>query len=268
MSSVMSYRDDRGAFHTATPPRDASHRRVHMGSLELVNPVMPASGCFGPELGALIPVHELGAVVTKTVFAHPRGGNAPHRLTETKAGMVNSVGIPSEGPHGYIQRRHSAYRAFGIPVIISVGGHRTGEYATVVSALAEAGDAYELNVSCPNLDHEGTEIGADPFAIEETVRSTRRVTNRPLIVKLPAMTASIADCARAAEAAGADAVCVKFRANARARCPHSKACAGKRHWRTQRTSHPSDCVPIGVAERPRGVHSGNSVRRDRVSAGR
>jgi len=207
MTSTVLHRDDRATFFDDAVDR-VEGRRVSIGALELASPVMPASGCFGPELGRLIPVRELGAVVTKTVFAEPRGGNPPHRLTEIPAGMVNSVGIPSEGPEGYLRHLHPEYRSLGVPVIVSVGGHRTGEYARVLSVLADAGDAYELNVSCPNLDSEGVDIGADPRAIEDAVGAARRATGRPLIVKLPAMTSSIADCARAAEASGADAVCV------------------------------------------------------------
>ena len=181
---------------------------VRLGSLVLDVPVMPASGCFGPELGRLIPIGEVGATVTKTVFAGSRGGNPAHRLTEVAAGMVNSVGIPSRGARGYLEHLQSAYEALEVPTIISVGGHRPDEYAPIVVELGDAGAAFELNVSCPNLDRDGVDIGADPEAITRVVSAVRDVTDRPLIVKLPAMTSSIAECAIAAEAAGADALCV------------------------------------------------------------
>lgn len=190
------------------PPAVGVDLSVRIGSLVLNNPVMPASGCFGPELAPLLACQRLGAVVTKTVFAEARGGNAPHRLSEIPAGMINSVGIPSLGPTGYLQSLHPAYRALGTSVIVSVGGHREGDYAPVVAELGNAADAYELNVSCPNLDADGRDIGSDPSAIMTVVAQTRRETDRPLIVKLPPMVASIAECAGAAEAAGADAVCV------------------------------------------------------------
>ena len=205
--------DARAAFFAAGPDLGdpaipAIDLRVRIGTLTLHSPVMPASGCFGPELGALIPVAELGATVTKTVFGSARGGNPVHRLTEIPAGMVNSVGIPSRGPAGYLAELHPRYAALGVPTIISVGGHRPGEYAPVVEALREHGSAFELNVSCPNLDRDGTDIGSDPAAIRAVVAAVRRVTDKPIIVKLPVLVASIADCARAAEEAGADAVCV------------------------------------------------------------
>lgn len=182
--------------------------RVKIGELVLRNPIMPASGCFGPELGRLIPVEEIAAAVTKTVFHGVRGGNIAHRLTEVSAGMVNSVGIPSRGPAGYLSALHGQYEALPTPTIISVGGHSVGEYADVVHELAGAGAAYELNVSCPNLERDGTDIGADPDAIIDVVTGVRRITDKPLIVKLPAMVSSIAVAAQAAESAGADAVTV------------------------------------------------------------
>ncbi|TFC00838.1 dihydroorotate dehydrogenase [Cryobacterium mannosilyticum] len=211
MTSVppQSPTDAREAFFAARRAIPSSvDLSVRIGALTLANPVMPASGCFGPALGRLIPAGELGAVVTKTVFGSPRGGNPAHRLTEIRAGMVNSVGIPSRGASGYLAELHPRYLALGVPVIISVGGHRPGEYAPVITDLRGAGDAYELNVSCPNLDRLGTDIGSDPDAISAVVRAARESTDKPLIVKLPVLASSIAECALAAQEAGADALCV------------------------------------------------------------
>lgn len=192
----------------ATPPAITPDLSTPIGSLTLANPVMPASGCFGPELAPMMACEQLGAVVTKTVFAEARGGNPSHRLSEIPSGMINSVGIPSHGPAGYLARLHPGYRRLGAPVIISVGGHRESDYAPIVAVLSDAADAFELNVSCPNLDADGRDIGSDPAAITAVVSQARRETALPLIVKLPPMVASIAECAQAAEAAGADAVCV------------------------------------------------------------
>lgn len=209
MTGSIDLMDARDHFVLAAPPTaGAVDLSLRIGALRLANPVMPASGCFGPELGRLIPARELGAVVTKTVFAGSRGGNLAHRLSEISAGMINSVGIPSRGPAGYLERQHPAYVALGVPTIVSVGGHRPEEYAPLVNDLGNAGDAYELNVSCPNLDNDGVDIGADPEAVARVVTSVRQVTDRPLIVKLPPMVSSIAECAQAAESTGADALCV------------------------------------------------------------
>jgi dihydroorotate dehydrogenase (NAD+) catalytic subunit len=199
--------DARAEFF-AGRPASACDLTVTIGSLVLENPVMPASGCFGPELGRLIPACELGATVTKTVFRSGRGGNPPHRVTELAGGVINSIGIPSRGPSGYLRLLHGQYRGLGVPVIVSVGGHRPSDYAATITELSGAGDAYELNVSCPNIDRDGVEIGADPDAIAAAVLAAKQATDAPLIVKLPPMVASIADCATAAQQAGADSVCV------------------------------------------------------------
>lgn len=205
--TVNAHADAREAFFSARPDEGRA-LAVTIGSLTMKNPVMPASGCFGPELGRLIPAYELGATVTKTVFHDCRSGNPPHRVTEVPAGMINSVGIPSQGPTGYLDKLHGEYQQLGVPVIISVGAHHPAGYADTIRELAGAGDGYELNVSCPNLDHNGMEIGTDPTAIAAAVAGARRATGLPLIVKLTPMVASIADCAIAAQDAGADAVCV------------------------------------------------------------
>ncbi|MGB4136965.1 MAG: dihydroorotate dehydrogenase [Microbacterium sp.] len=207
LAPVLPVSRGRREFFAARPSSPVD-LRTSIGDLVLRNPVMPASGCFGPELGRMIPTSEIGATVTKTVFEGERGGNPSHRLTETETGMVNSVGIPSRGPHGYLEHLHPQYEGLDAPTIISVGGHRVDEYAPLVEQLAGAGAAYELNVSCPNLDRDGEDIGADPEAVREVLRRVGRVTDKPLIVKLPPMVASIAACAAAAEDAGAAGIVV------------------------------------------------------------
>lgn len=182
---------------------------ARIGDLVVSPLVMPASGCFGPELGRLIPVREIGASVTKTVFADQRAGNPTNRVSEISVGMINSVGIPSYGASGYLSTLHHQYVELGIPTVVSVGGHRVPEYAPLVQEIGDDhAAAFELNVSCPNLDAHGDDIGSDPGNVAEVVRQVRAVTARPILVKLPSMLSSITDCAVAAEAAGADAVCV------------------------------------------------------------
>lgn len=189
---------------------DASGLSVRLGSLELDNPVMPASGCFGPELAELVPVESLGAVVTKTIFMQPRGGNPAHRLAEVSGGMLNSVGIPSPGIDEFRRRVLPAYRRLGPKLVVSLGGLSVSDYFDVTDALSdEAIDAFEINLSCPNLGHGGLEIGSTPAMIEQVTRGVlARAEGRPVIVKLTPNVASVPDLARAAESAGADAVTV------------------------------------------------------------
>ncbi len=188
--------------------RQAPDLRVRIGSLELANPVMPASGCFGPELGQLVDLNRLGALVTKTVFAGPRSGNPAHRLGETYAGMLNSVGIPSDGAAAFVRDLLPAYRAWNPPTIVSLGGLSEEEYFVAADRLAGVDGiaAFEVNVSCPNLEAGGHELGAVPSAVERVIRGVVDRVDVPVIAKLTPNVTSIADIARAAEAGGASAV--------------------------------------------------------------
>jgi dihydroorotate dehydrogenase (NAD+) catalytic subunit len=182
---------------------------VVIGSLHLSNPVMPASGCFGPEVGPLLGMSLPGAVVTKTVFAEARAGNRAPRLAETRFGMLNSVGIPSPGSEGFIKRVLPRYQAFGVPVVVSIGGLFTDEYFTIADDLADQNvGAFEVNVSCPNLEHGGLAIGTVPHAVHQVVSGVRERVGKPVIVKLTPTVSSITDVALAAEDAGADALVV------------------------------------------------------------
>lgn len=183
--------------------------RVRVGSLELQNPVMPASGCFGPELGVLMPLERLGAVVTKTVFHERRSGNPAHRLGETELGALNSVGIPSPGGAGFREGLLRDYQASGTRVIVSIGGLAKHEYDDIAIDLAdEQIDAFELNLSCPNLEHPGPPIGTSADETFETVQRVRGIVDRPILAKLSPSVPEIGPIARAAEEAGADAVVV------------------------------------------------------------
>jgi dihydroorotate dehydrogenase (NAD+) catalytic subunit len=171
---------------------------------------MPASGCFGPELSAAVDLGPLGAVVTKTVFRAARSGNPAHRLAEVASGMLNSVGIPSRGVEHFRQQVLPAYRELGPPVVVSIGGLSAQDYWDVTEALSdEQLDAFEVNVSCPNIEHNGLEMGSSPREVERVTAGVRRLANgRPVIVKLTPNVSSIGDIARAAEAGGADALTV------------------------------------------------------------
>ena len=182
---------------------------VRLGDLVLANPVMPASGCFGPELADLVPVHRLGAVVAKTVFAEPRSGNRSHRLGESAHGMLNSVGIPSRGAREFVRSGLPEYQRLGVPVVVSVGGLSEREYFHVAEELAGTEHAaLEVNVSCPNLEHGGATLGSDVAAVRRVVAGVVARTGVPVLVKLSPDLASIDAAARAAEDAGAAAVTV------------------------------------------------------------
>lgn len=182
--------------------------KVRIGPLELANPVMPASGCFGPELGALIDLNRLGALVTKTVFYGRRSGNPAHRLAETPGGMLNSVGIPSRGVEAFLAEILPQYTRYRPPTIVSIGGLTVEEYFDLAERLAGVPGiaALELNISCPNLEAGGIEMGANPRQVERVVRGVVERSSVPVISKLTPNVTSIVDIALASEQGGATAI--------------------------------------------------------------
>lgn len=183
---------------------------TRIGPLALANPIMPASGCFGPELAALIPLHRLGALVTKTLFSATRSGNPAHRVADSGFGALNSVGIPSPGFQRFRDEVLPAYDAPGVPVIVSIGGLTPGEYWRVTEQVAELTvAALEVNVSCPNLEHGGLAISADPEELYRVVVGVvERAAGLPVIVKLTPNVGSISEIALASQEAGAIALTV------------------------------------------------------------
>jgi len=187
----------------------ASGLEVDLGFLKLRNPVIGASGLFGVETGNVSDLSRLGAVVTKTQFLGTRPGNALHRMTETPAGLLNSVGIPCLGVEHFVDVEWPLWRHAGCPVVVSIGGERFEDYfdlAERLDALPEVA-ALEVNISCPNQAAGGLEFGADPRDVERVVSGVRRRTLLPVIAKLTPNVTRIADIALAAEAGGAHALC-------------------------------------------------------------
>lgn len=185
---------------------------VSIGSLALRNPVMPASGTFasGREYADFFDLGRLGAVVTKGVSLEPWAGNESPRIAETSCGMLNSIGLQNPGVERFCDEdlHWLAENAPSTPVIVNVSGHTAADYAAVIERLDSDGrvDAYELNVSCPNVDTGGLAFGVDCAAVADVVSRCRPLTSRTLIVKLSPNVTDIVSIALAAEAAGADAV--------------------------------------------------------------
>ncbi|MCC6109536.1 MAG: dihydroorotate dehydrogenase [Denitrobacterium sp.] len=183
---------------------------VNLGGLRMKNPVTVASGTFGAgqEYNDFVPVDELGAVTTKGVSLHGWEGNASPRIAETPSGMLNSIGLQNPG----VQVMKDDYLAWlaphDVPVIVNVSGHSMQEYVDVIEALDDDDrvDAYEVNISCPNVDAGGMTFGTHAPSVEKVVGACRAATNKPMIVKLSPNVTDIAEIARAAEASGADAI--------------------------------------------------------------
>ena len=183
---------------------------VAVGRLRLNNPILAASGTFGYglEFATLLDLNALGGFVVKGLSREPMAGNPAPRLVETPAGMMNSVGLQNVGVDAFIREKLPRLRTLQTAVIANVFGYATGDYVEVTRRLEEAGGlaAYELNLSCPNTKRGGTAFGSDPALIGEVTAAVRQVSRRPLWVKLSPNVGDIAPFARAAEAAGADAI--------------------------------------------------------------
>ncbi len=185
--------------------------RVSFAGLELVNPVIAASGTFGYgiEFEEIVSLDQLGAIVTKGISLEPMAGHAPPRIVQTAAGMLNAIGLQNVGVEDFVERKLPPMsRHPSCKVIVNVFGHTVNEYIGVIDRLndAEGIAAYELNASCPNVHEGGMTFGADPYALEELVERTKKVAIQPLIVKLSPNVTSIGQMARVCEGAGADAV--------------------------------------------------------------
>lgn len=184
--------------------------RVRIGALEFRNPVMTASGTFGSgrEYADFFDLSRLGAVVTKGVSLEPWAGNDSPRIAETPSGMLNSIGLQNPGVEAFCTSDLPWLATQDVPVIGNLVGHSVDEYRAVAERLdAEpAIAAFELNISCPNVDAGGMAFGTSCPAAAEVVRVVRAATNKTLIVKLSPNVTDIAEIARTVEAEGADAV--------------------------------------------------------------
>ncbi|MGB5303147.1 MAG: dihydroorotate dehydrogenase [Gemmatimonadota bacterium] len=172
-------------------------------------PVLLASGTcgYGEEYASLIPLDEIGGLVTKAVSLEPRPGNPPHRVAETPGGMINAIGLQNVGLDRFRSEKLPWLRENlrSARVLINVVGHSAEDYEAVVSGL-DSDDGflgYEINVSCPNVK-DGTLFGTDEQALSELVKDLRALTDRPLVVKLTPNVPDIGVYARICEEAGAD----------------------------------------------------------------
>ena len=187
----------------------APNLSVNLGGLQMKNPVTTASGTFaaGREYNEFFDVSKLGAVTTKGVSLNGWEGNAAPRIAETPSGMLNSIGLQNPGV-GHLKEHDLPWlESIGATAIVNVSGHSVAEYVDVIEALEDAPvGAYEVNISCPNVDAGGMTIGCHPPSVIEVVGACRAATKRPLIVKLSPNVTDITEIAKAAVSAGADAI--------------------------------------------------------------
>ncbi len=186
--------------------------RVRVGSLSFKNPIIAASGTFGYgiEFAGLVDLNRLGGIVVKGLSIEPMAGAPAPRICETPGGMINAIGLQNIGVRAFVSEKLPKLRRYDTAVIANVFGSCVSEYVEVITVLedSEGISAYELNISCPNVERGGAEYGTDPSLASEVVSQARRAAQRPLWVKLSPLVGTIGLMARAVESAGADAVVV------------------------------------------------------------
>lgn len=193
----------------ANPAVRAPDLSVRLGKMILRTPVTTGSGTFGfgSETRDLVDLNQIGAVCVKATTRHARTGNPPRRMVETPSGVLNAIGLQNGGLDDYLAHKAPYLRQFDCPIIVNVPGENPEDFAFVARRLTEANaaDAIELNISCPNVSH-GLDFATDPRLTAEVVAACRQVTDLTLIAKLSPNVSDIRPIARAAQDAGADAV--------------------------------------------------------------
>jgi dihydroorotate dehydrogenase (NAD+) catalytic subunit len=183
---------------------------VKIGSRTLSNPVGVASGTFGygSEYEKLIDVSALGAIYTKAVTLQPRAGNEIPRIVETPAGILNSIGLANVGVEKFLNEKMEWLSKMPCAVITNIAGSTEEEYARLVEKLecCQSIWGYEVNISCPNVKHGGLAFGTNPQMVQRLTASLRKLTSKPLIIKLTPNVTDITVIAKAAQDGGADAV--------------------------------------------------------------
>ncbi|MBU0674821.1 MAG: dihydroorotate dehydrogenase [Proteobacteria bacterium] len=184
--------------------------KVQLGSIQLKNPVMTASGTFGygNEFTNYVNLHHLGGIVVKGISLLPRPGNPPPRIVETEGGMLNAIGLENVGVLAFINDKMPFLKEAGTEVIVNILGDTVDEYAEIANKLnnIKGISAIEVNISCPNVKKGGVAFGADPKMVSAVTRAVKDNTNLPVIMKLSPNVTDITATAMAAEQAGADAV--------------------------------------------------------------
>ena len=182
---------------------------VTIAGVTFKNPVMTASGTFGSgmEYGEFVDLNKLGAVVTKGVANVPWPGNPTPRVTETYGGMLNAIGLQNPGIDVFIERDLEFLKQYDTKVIVNVCGKSVEDYLEVVERLSdEAVDMLEINVSYPNVKEGAIAFGQKADALYDITSRIKKVAAQPVIMKLSPNVTDITEMAKAAEAAGADAL--------------------------------------------------------------
>jgi dihydroorotate dehydrogenase (NAD+) catalytic subunit len=186
--------------------------RVSLGSIHLKNPIIAASGTFGygVEFAELVDLNRLGGIVVKGLSAQPMAGSPAPRMRETPSGMINAIGLQNIGVRAFVAEKLPQLRRFDTAIVANVFGHTINDYVEVIRVLEDTDGlaAYELNISCPNVERGGVEYGTNQTLAAEVISAARKACRRPLWIKLSPVIGSIGLIAGIAEKEGADAVTI------------------------------------------------------------
>ncbi|OJG55759.1 dihydroorotate dehydrogenase B, catalytic subunit [Enterococcus haemoperoxidus] len=181
---------------------------ISIPGLELKNPIIPASGCFGfgEEYAKYYDLGKLGSIMIKATTPQARFGNATPRVAETPSGMLNAIGLQNPGLDVVMNTKLPALEAYDVPIIANVAGACEDDYVEVCSKIGDAPNvkAIELNISCPNVKHGGIAFGTDPDVAFQLTQAVKKVSKVPIYVKLSPNVTDIVPVAQAIEAGGAD----------------------------------------------------------------
>ena len=184
--------------------------RVKLPGLDLKNPIMPASGCFGfgKEYAQLYDLSKLGSIMIKATTAEMRLGNPTPRVAETSSGMLNAIGLQNPGLVKVVDEQLPWLEQFDVPIIANVAGSLAEDYVEVARTISKAPNvhALELNISCPNVKQGGITFGTDPNVAKELTRMVKDVSDVPVYVKLSPNVTDVVQLAKAVEEGGADGI--------------------------------------------------------------
>lgn len=183
---------------------------TEINGLKFKNPIMPASGCFGfgEEFSEFYDLNILGGIAIKSITPETRFGNPTPRVAETPSGMLNSIGLQNPGLNKVIENQLVFLEQFDTRILANVAGATEEDYIEVIEALNDLDvvDAFELNISCPNVNHGGIGLGTNPELAFNITKLAKKHSRKPLYVKLSPNVTNIVEIAQAVEKAGADAI--------------------------------------------------------------
>jgi dihydroorotate dehydrogenase (NAD+) catalytic subunit len=185
-----------------------SRLNIQLPGLNLKNPIMPASGCFGfgREYSQFYDLSKLGAIMIKATTVEPRFGNPTPRVAETSSGMLNAIGLQNPGLEKVVSNELPWLSQYDVPIIANVAGSLEEDYIEVAAKISKASNvhALELNISCPNVKTGGIAFGTIPEVAKQLTRRVKEVSEVPVYVKLSPNVTNIVEMAKAVEDGGAD----------------------------------------------------------------